>query len=35
MEHSSWETNQFSASQEIPRILWKPKVHYCIQKIPQ
>ena len=27
MEHSpSWEANRFTASQEIPRILWKPKV---------
>ena len=28
----SCEANRFSASQEIPRILWNPKVHNCMQK---
>ena len=33
MEQSpSWEANRFSASQEIPSILWNPNVHYRIQK---
>jgi hypothetical protein len=33
MEQSpSWEANRFSASQEIPRIVWNMKVYYRIHK---
>jgi hypothetical protein len=35
MQHShSWEDHRFSASQDIPRILWNPKVDYCIYRFP-
>ena len=35
MEQSpSWEVNRFSASQEIPSILWGPKVHCRSYKCP-
>jgi hypothetical protein len=32
----SWEANRFSASQEIPRILWNPNTrsYYHIHKYP-
>jgi hypothetical protein len=35
MQHSpSSEANRFAASQEIPHILWNPKVRYRTHKSP-
>jgi len=34
VQSPSWEANWFAASQEIPRILWNPKVHYRTRKPP-
>ena len=33
-ESPSWEANRFAASQEIPHILWNPKVHHLTHKCP-
>jgi len=34
MQQSPGKANWFSASQEIPHILWNPKVHYRFQQCP-
>jgi hypothetical protein len=33
-QRPSWEANTFSGSQEIPRFLWNPEIHYRIHKSP-
>jgi len=35
VQSSSWETNWFATSQEIPQISRNPKVHYRTHKRPQ
>ena len=34
VQSPSWDANWFAASQEIPDILWNPKVHYRTHKRP-
>jgi hypothetical protein len=33
-QRSSWEANSFPDSEEIPRILWNPEVHYRTHNSP-
>jgi hypothetical protein len=35
MEQSrNWEADSHSSSQEIPHVLWNPKVHYRVHNSP-
>jgi hypothetical protein len=34
MQSPSREANSDSATLEIPQLLWKPEIHYSVQKIP-
>ena len=34
VQSPSWEANWFAVSQEIPRIIWNPEVHYRTHKRP-
>jgi len=29
-ENPSWQADSHSASQDVHRLLWDPKVHYCV-----